>query len=122
RLRDWGLGILDRMQAYAALLDAAMGGDNHALALETQRAKLLDPTATPSGRLLTQLRDNHAEFHDWTLRQSQAHWATLQARRLAPQTLAAYDDAARRSLEAQRALEASDTETFEQYVARFHAA
>ncbi len=122
RLRDWGLQILDRMQPYAGLLDAALGGDGHARALDAQRAKLLDPDVTPSGRLLAQLRDNRIEFHDWTLRQSQAHWAALQARRLAPEKLAAYDEAARRSLVEQAALEAGDTESFEQYVARFHAA
>ncbi|MER1968679.1 glutamate--cysteine ligase [Castellaniella sp. GW247-6E4] len=121
-LRDWGLEILDHVQPYAALLDQALGGDVHATALETQRAKLLDPEATPSAHLLAQLRDNGAEFHDWTLRQSQAHWAALKARALAPASVADYDEAARRSIDEQAALEASDTETFEQYVARFHAA
>src|SRR5690606_22339663 len=122
RLRDWGLQILDRMQPYAGLLDEALGSDGHARALDAQRAKLLDPDVTPSGRLLAQLRDSRIEFHDWTLRQSQAHWAVLQAHRLAPEKLAAYDEAARRSLVEQAALEAGDTESFEQYVARFHAA
>ena len=121
-LRDWGLEILERMRPYAALLDQAQGGEAHAAALEAQRAKVLDPEATPSARLLAQLRDSGAEFHDWTLRQSQAHWAALRARGLPPQTLAAYDEAARRSIDEQAALEAGDTETFEEYVARFHAA
>jgi len=121
-LRDWGLDILDRIQPYAALLDEALGGDAHAAALEAQRAKVLDPEATPSACLLAHLRDGGLEFHDWTLRRSREHWATLQARPLTPQTLAAYDEAARRSIDEQAAIEASDTETFEQYVARFHAA
>uniref|UniRef100_UPI00333E2036 glutamate--cysteine ligase n=1 Tax=Castellaniella defragrans TaxID=75697 RepID=UPI00333E2036 len=121
-LLDWGLEILARMRPYAALLDQALGGDTHAMALETQHPKLLDPETTPSARLLAQLRDNHAEFHDWSLRRSQEHWAALRARALTPQSLAAYDEAARRSIEAQAELEASDTETFEQYVARFQAA
>src|SRR5690606_37885922 len=114
-LRDWGLEILERVRPYAALLDQAQGGEVHAAALEAQRAKVLDPEATPSARLLAQLRDSGAEFHDWTLRQSQAHWAALRARGLPPQTLAAYDEAARRSIDEQAALEASDTETFEEY-------
>ncbi|MFT0533173.1 glutamate--cysteine ligase [Castellaniella hirudinis] len=121
-LQDWAQDILRRIAPYAELLDAHSGDPLHGAALRLQQAKAQDPALTPSARLLAALRDSGQEFHDWTLAQSQAHWAALQAQRLPPDTLAAYDQAARDSLAEQAALEAGDTESFEDYVARFHAA
>ncbi|WP_103035244.1 glutamate--cysteine ligase [Castellaniella caeni] len=121
-LSDWAGQILADIAPYAALLDQHTDDPHHRAALDAQRAKVADPAATPSARLLAALRDSGQEFHDWTLAQSQAHWAALQARGLPADTLAAFDQAAHASLAEQAALEASDTESFEDYVARFHAA
>lgn len=121
-LRDWAVQTLDRIEPYARLLDEHAGDGGHADALDRQRAKARDPDDTPSARLLAALRDGGHEFHDWTLAQSQAHWDFLRARGLPADTLAAYDAAARASIADQAALETADTISFEDYVARFHAA
>jgi glutamate--cysteine ligase len=121
-LQDWADRILSSIAPYAELLDQHTGDRGHMATLDLQRHKVQDSSATPSARLLAALRDSGQEFHDWTLAQSQAHWAVLQARGLPADTLAAYDQAARDSLAEQAALEAADTESFEDYVARFHAA
>ncbi len=121
-LRDWADEALDRIEPYARLLDAHSGDGGHMAALDAQRAKARDPQATPSARLLAALRDEGLEFHDWTLAQSRGHWDFLRARGLPPDTLAAYDAQARESIAEQAAIEAADTISFEDYVARFHAA
>ena len=121
-LRDWADEALDRIEPYARLLDAHSGDGGHMAALDAQRAKARDPQATPSARLLAALRDEGLEFHDWTLAQSRGHWDFLRARGLPPDTLAAYDAQARESIGEQAAIEAADTISFEDYVARFHAA
>ncbi|WP_423754340.1 glutamate--cysteine ligase [Castellaniella defragrans] len=121
-LRDWAEEALDRIEPYARLLDAHSGDGGHAAALDPQRAKARDPDDTPSARLLAALREGGREFHDWTLAQSQSHWEFLRARGLPDDTLAAYDAAARKSIADQAAIEAADTISFEDYVARFHAA
>ncbi|HUH41440.1 MAG TPA: glutamate--cysteine ligase [Castellaniella sp.] len=121
-LQDWALGILDQMQPYAALLDGAHGGTDHGQALEAQRDKARDPEQTPSARLIAQLREHQVEFHDWTLHQSQAHWDALRQRELSEQTRLSYHNAVLESISAQAALEAGDQESFDDYVARFHAA
>ncbi|MGB6006534.1 MAG: glutamate--cysteine ligase [Castellaniella sp.] len=121
-LQDWADRILTGIAPYAELLDQRSGDARHMDTLDQQHQKVQKPDATPSARLLAALRDSGQEFHDWTLAQSQAHWAALQARGLQADTLAAYDQAAQDSLAEQAALEASDTEGFEDYVARFHAA
>ncbi|MDN5843040.1 MAG: glutamate--cysteine ligase [Alcaligenaceae bacterium] len=122
-LKDWGLAIVDRLMPYAQLLDdAAGGGNDYTDALNSQRTKLVDLSATPSARLITQLRDSGQSFHDWTLRQSSKHWETLRARTIPAQRLTTLDQAVGQSIQAQHDLEAGDHETFAEYVARFHAA
>nr|WP_322999342.1 glutamate--cysteine ligase [Castellaniella sp.] len=121
-LQDWAERILAGIAPYAELLDQHLGNSRHMDSLDQQRRKIRDPDTTPSARLLAELRSSGQEFHDWTLAQSQAHWAALQARGLPADTLAAYDQAAADSLAEQAALEAADTESFEDYVARFHSA
>jgi len=121
-LQAWAAQVLDRVAPYAELLDTHTADSQHAGALAVQAAKVLDPAATPSARLLAALRDSGQEFHDWTLAQSQAHWCALRARGLPADTAARYEQAARDSITEQAAIEASDHESFEDYVARFHSA
>ena len=60
--------------------DSALGGDARALA--AQRAKLGDPDATPSARLLRELVDGGVSFHDYSLDLSRKHAETLRAQPL----------------------------------------
>jgi glutamate--cysteine ligase len=121
-LKDWAEQALAAIEPYARLLDEGSGDTQHRAALEAQKAKVADPEMTPSARLLAALRTEKQEFHGWTLAQSQAHWAALSARELPAAALESFDRAARDSIAEQARLEASDTVTFEQYVAQFNAA
>ncbi|MGB3836842.1 glutamate--cysteine ligase [Castellaniella sp.] len=121
-LSDWAAETLARIAPYAALLDEQTTRTAHQASIQAQLAKVKDVSLTPSARLLTALQDSGQEFHQWTLAQSQAHWAALQARGLSAQTLAQYDKAAQDSLAEQAELEAAPAESFENYVVRFHAA
>lgn len=119
---DWGHDLLDQIGACAALLDSAYGGDGYARAVAAQRGKLDDPALTPSARVLAQLRQDHQSFHEFALQRSLAHTQSLREQVLPDDTRAAYDAMTRDSVAEQAALEAADTETFEEYVARYHAA
>lgn len=119
-LQAWGVGLIERISPYAQLLDEAIGGSGYQESLELQRTKFLDTSTTPSARLITQLRDSGLSFHEWSLRQSQAHWEALRARPMSQEKLDAFDEAARQSLADQKQLEADDHESFDDYVARFH--
>lgn len=121
-LRDWGIELIERIMPYAQLLDEATGDSDYVESLELQRSRFLNTSATPSARLISQLRDSGLSFHEWTLRQSQAHWMALRTRPLAPEKFQALDEAARQSLVDQARLEADDRESFDDYVARFHGA
>jgi len=120
-LKDWGASLLDRVLEYAALLDAQGAGDEHQQAVMAQRRKLDDPELTPSATLLRQLREEDISFHEFTLRQSRAHRHTLLSSPLADNTRKALEQAAAESIKEQAKLEQSDTESFDDYVARYHA-
>ncbi len=121
-LAQWGAELLDRIAPYAALYDAALGGDAYAQAVQAQRGKLADPGSTPSARLVAELKDSGASFLEYSLALSRKHAETLRAQPLPPEVTAAYRQAAQASLQEQRRIEQSDTEDFDTYVARYHAA
>lgn len=119
-LHDWANEVIERMQPYAKLLDSAYGDDRYEKSLHEQHKKVENSTLTPSARILQTLKDDNASLHDYTLRQSLEHRDSFLARPLDPDTLSAYQHAAQASFKDQKALEDSDTESFDSYVARFH--
>ncbi|MEI2416019.1 glutamate--cysteine ligase [Orrella sp. JC864] len=121
-LADWGRELLAGIGASAALLDRAYGTQAYGQAVAAQAGKLDDPQATPSARILAQLREQGQSFHAVTLAASQAHAQALRAEPLPAARLAAYREMAEQSLREQAALEAGDTIGFDEYVARYHAA
>lgn len=120
-LADWGTELLERMLPYADLLDTTDPAGPHHQAVLAQMRKITDPEQTPSATLLRQLREERVSLHDFTLRQSREHRDALLATPLEPATVQALDQAAAESLAAQARLERSDTESFDDYVARYHA-
>ncbi|TFL13422.1 glutamate--cysteine ligase [Pusillimonas caeni] len=120
-LRDWGDELLGRMLDYADLLDAGVSGDAHRQAVLAQQKKIDDPKATPSATLLRQMRQEGVSLHELTLRQSRAHRDALLASPLNHDAEKELRQAAAESLRVQAQLEQSDTESFDDYVARYHA-
>ncbi|AVJ26050.1 glutamate--cysteine ligase [Achromobacter spanius] len=121
-LAQWGHELLDQIAPYAALYDSAAGGTAYADALAAQRAKLDQPDTTPSARLLADLKDSGLSFHDFSLALSRKHADALRAQPLPADVATAYQQAAAQSAAEQLRLEQSDTEDFDTYVTRYHAA
>ena len=121
-LAQWGHELLDQIAPYAALYDSAVGGAAYADALAAQRAKLDQPDTTPSARLLADLKGSGLSFHDFSLALSRKHADALRAQPLPADVATAYQQAAAQSAAEQLRLEQSDTEDFDTYVSRYHAA
>lgn len=119
---EWGAELIEGIAPYARLLDQAQGGDLYAQALAIQAEKVRDSEKTPSARLLQTLRDQNLSLHDYSLKRSLEHRDTLRAQALAPAVQDEYQAIARESIAEQKRLEDSDTEDFDSYVARYHAA
>ncbi|WP_312433921.1 glutamate--cysteine ligase [Achromobacter sp.] len=121
-LTQWGHELLDQIAPYAALYDSAVGGTAYGDALAAQRAKLDQPDTTPSARLLAELKDSGLSFHDYSLALSRKHADALRAQPLPADVATSYQQAAAESAAEQLRLEQSDTEDFDTYVTRYHAA
>jgi glutamate--cysteine ligase len=121
-LRDWALEIVEAMQGVCEFLDHGDPQRPYAAALAAQEAKIRDVSLTPSARTLLEMRTNDESFFDFALRMSRLHkdyfldlYSPNDARQ---EELAAEAEA---SLEEQARIEAADTLTFDEYLARYFA-
>lgn len=118
----WAESLLDEMQGVCELLDAGTAARPYAAALATQAAKIRDPAATPSARLLNELINNGECFFDLALRMSAGHKAYfLELYPPNEQRLAEFQAQAQESLRAQAAIEAADAISYDEYVRRYLA-
>ena len=118
-LAKWADELLDRIAPVAALLDELHGGDAHASALHTQRAKLADPSLTPSARVLASLRESGQSFAALGLRESARHAAYFRARPLPADQHAELAALASKSLDEQAEIERTEVGSFDAFVAAY---
>jgi glutamate--cysteine ligase len=120
-MSSWAEELLDCMSGIAELLDRGDSAKPYQLSLATQAAKVRNVGLTPSARLLAELRTG-TSFFDLGLRMSSLHKAyflDLYAPNAERQAELAAE--AGESLEKQRAIEAADAKSFEQYLADYFA-
>ncbi len=118
---DWAHELFARIDATAAALDAIQGSDDHARAVAAQRAKLKDPSLTPSARVLQTMRDKQQSFLAFGLEQSQAHAAYFRARPLDAAQSKEFVELAAQSLASQEKLEREEVGSFDAFVAAYRA-
>ncbi len=121
-MRQWARELLDSMRGICEILDRGDPSGPYTLALETQAAKIEDVTRTPSARMMTELAATGESFSGLALRMSALHkryfldlYPPNEAR------LREFTREAEESLAQQRAIEAADRGTFDEYLARYGA-
>jgi glutamate--cysteine ligase len=121
-MRGWAAELLESMQGICELLDATHPQRPYSATLKEQQGKLENVEQTPSARMLRELRATDGSFTSLVLRMSRAHKAYMlddfprnAARRQE------FEAEAQESLEAQRAIEASQRGSFEDYLAAYLA-
>jgi glutamate--cysteine ligase len=121
-MRSWAAELLESMQGICELLDATHPLRPYSVTLKEQQAKFEDVEQTPSARLLRDLRESDESFTALVLRLSRAHkqhmldaFARNEAR------WGQFEAEVQESLEAQRAIEASQRGSFEDYLAAYLA-
>ncbi|HVE11142.1 MAG TPA: glutamate--cysteine ligase [Paraburkholderia sp.] len=118
---DWANELLARIEVAAQTLDALTGNDQHMRAVAAQRAKLADPSLTPSARVLQTMRDKQQSFLAFALEQSEAHAAQFRARPLDAAQAKEFAELAAQSLAEQQNLESEDAGSFDSFVAAYRA-
>lgn len=119
-LVDWARELLDAIEPISAALDSAHGGSAYTDVLGQQRAKLDDPSLTPSARILAEMEERDLPFFTLAMEASR-HWAEqLSSTPLSEAQLNEYREASRASLDAQQQVETADSIDFETYLANYY--
>ena len=118
---DWASDIFNAMEPLCDVLDSAETGTPYRVALDAQRAALHDPALLPSAQILQRLRGSHQTFYEFALALSAEHAAHFRAHPPTDSVAGQFRTIAEESLNSQRTLEADETMSFEDYLARYFA-
>jgi len=121
-LHEWAHELIDSLTGICEILDRGDAARPYAQALAAQAGKIDNVALTPSARLMTELAATQESFFELALRMSTMHKAYFLE--LYPPNqgrLAEFAAGADESLQKQRRIEGADSESFENYLARYFA-
>ncbi len=121
-LDAWAREVVDKVAAVADVIDRADGGDSYAAATGAMRELVENADATPSARMLEELAAAKQSFFDFVLEVAVGHRDYFRSIEPLPdERQQAFERAARESIERQRAIEAADEISFDDYLKRYFA-
>jgi len=118
-MESWAQELLDGCEQIAAVIDKTKSNDESTFALNCQRKKLDDSELTPSARILTQMRDQAIPFFRFAMNASIAHSGYYADHPLRDTRLKEFEDFAANSIAEQKAMEAAETESFEEFLEHY---
>lgn len=123
RLRDWADEIVENVSAVAEQIDRGTdGSSDYAQSVGVQATLVSDPGATPSARVLAELRERGTSFFEFAMECARGHrdyFASLAE--LPPERLGVFDEEARESLQRQVDIEAADNVSFDEYLSEYYS-
>lgn len=119
-LKTWANELLDRMVPIAELFDKAHGSNAYSEALAHQRDKVAHPALTASARILATLEDEQQSFFDFAMEQARKHQDYFLNQTPSAKVTAELEALAEQSLAEQAEIEASDTMSFEDFLASYY--
>ena len=111
--------LLDNLQPLAELLDQVAGGDDYCSSLQSQRAKVDDPTLTPSARILEQMSAQKVGFYEFAMGLAGQHEKRFKETRMNAQARDKMRAEAARSHDRQKEIEAGDKLNFDDFLADY---
>ena len=121
RLKAWADEIIDAMAGVCELLDEGEDHKPYAESRTVQAEKVKDPDRTPSARMLAEMRAQGEGFFHFALRMSQQHQAYFRSLPPNSERRAEFSKLAEKSWLSQQEIEASDNESFSDYLQRYFA-
>lgn len=106
-VEKWGCDILDDMEAIAALMDKNYSDGRYCKVIKKQKAKILNPSLTPSARILEEIKDS-GSFTDTALSYAERHMEDLKEKPLLPRLSLKLSKLAQKSLQKKKELEMHD--------------
>ena len=118
-LKQWALELCDQMQGICEVLDLEEKGQPYSQALAQQQETIYDVERTPSARILSEMRQSGETFFHFAKRKSQDYLEYFKQQPLSAERLQLLSEEAEQSLQRQTEIEASDTQSFDDYLQRY---
>ena len=122
-LASWAQEILDNVIRVAETIDRQEGSDSYVEATQLMRSIVADPEATPSARLLAELRAEGCSYFELAMAIANGHRDYFAAiTPLSAESQARFEQEASESIARQQEIEAGDTITLDEYLATYFSA
>ena len=118
-LRDWGSSLVDSMGPVAERLDTAHQSQDYSAALATMAQRLKDDAATPAAVLLGEMADRGETYYAMAMRKACEQRDHFCSQPPSAETMAKYSRLAAESIERQTEIEASDSLSFDEFLAAY---
>ena len=120
-LQQWAGTLCEAMAAFADTLDRDEDGTPYRQALQAQQAAAADPDKTLSAQVLAGMREHNMGYYHFAQRMSQQHQQYFLDRDYDAVQFEAYGKIVKQSLQKQRAMEASNGESFDDFLQNYFA-
>jgi len=118
-LPAWGLQLFSEMQDVALVLDQANGTTHYSTALELEKQKILDPSLTPSAKVLQQLVSQQCDNGSLGLMLAENYKQQLKDSDYKFMNAEDLAEHARLSIEKQRVIELQDNISFDDFLSSY---
>ena len=116
KLRDWAREYLDDMQQICLWLDESHATDAYSHSWRRQKDKISNPELIPSARMIDIMTENKESFFDFSMRKSRQVADYFASRPLDREALERQREQVRKSQEKASRTEASDRQSFDQFL------
>ncbi len=119
-LGEWGKALFAEMRPVAELMDKHHQSSDYSLTLNRLEARLDDPSLTPSAQLLAEMAETGQTYFRVAMNHAIRHRRYFLDSPLPKDIEQQFSDEAEVSLQKQRDIEASDTQTFDEFLANYY--
>ena len=120
-MRQQGLALCEAMLGCCEVLDTGLEAKPHTAALQAQQKKFADPDMTPSAMMLAEMKQNNEGFFHFSKRWSERHCQYFRNMELDPCFEEKFIKLSKQSIEQQKALEANETQSFDDFLSCYFA-
>lgn len=118
-LTDWALQLFDKLTDVAAVLDSANNTSNYSMAVSIEKQKVLDPTLTPSAKILKTLLDTNIDNGEFGLALADDYKAQLVNKEYSFMNVEFLSEHAECSIQKQLSVEQQDTQSFDDFLENY---
>ncbi|MEX2488766.1 MAG: glutamate--cysteine ligase [Pseudomonadales bacterium] len=120
-INEWGQEVISAMQPVADFMDTIQGGDRHSRSVSEQRDKLINPTLTPSARILEDMQSESIPFFRFAMNKSLEHQRHFLEEPMSKEEMEYFDRLSEQSRAEQTEIEQRDSSDFDQFLKEFLA-